>query len=466
LNASKIGLLGWALTLVLPVAVFQLKGDNLSPSAAMMLSLMVGAAVQWSFRLVPDFVTGLTLLVLVTLLGLAPANVAFGGFISPVFMLVLGIFLLSALLMESSLLSRLSHGVLRLGRNKPRNSVYAIFITAVALTFAMPSPLGRSAVLTPMLTRLSHLKSSRFNTGLIFAMAQGCTLYSTVFLTGNPLNFVLLGFLDSQTSRKFQWLSWFYAASAFALVATVGMGLLLTWMLRNDHSPLAKADGEREGEGAASISPSRFSSFDWVVLALYGVMFAAIFTRHLHQIEVHWILLALGLVGFILLPMPTQEIRARIDWPTLLFVASIVSWKSMLDYVALGPLIAAKLPALLPYVQDSLAVNICLLAIVVGVVRLVVPGAPAFLILLATLLPLSATLGMSQWVMGFVLLTLCEGFVLPHQHGVLNHLLSEQQTNGVAIENWRLLAGNIAAWFLRVLAVIACIPLWQYLSLV
>ena len=71
---------------------------------------------------------------------LAPAELAFSGFVSPVFLLVLGVFLLSALLIESPWMARWSQALLRRTQGSPRRRFAALVLSAVALTMA-----GRTA---------------------------------------------------------------------------------------------------------------------------------------------------------------------------------------------------------------------------------------------------------------------------------------------------------------------------------
>lgn len=462
--ATPVSLAAWALTLALPVLVFSQAAPRLSPQAGLLLALMVGAAVQWMFRLVPDFVVGLLLLWLCVLLGLAPAELAFSGFVSPVFLLVLGVFLLSALLVESPWMARWSQALLRRTRGHPRRRFAALVLSAITLTMALPSPLGRSALLAPLLQPLAAGRSPRFQTAVVFALAQGTTLWSTVFLTGNPLNFVLLGLLDVQAQQRFQWLYWLLAAAAFALAAALGLAVLLAWLLH--HS------GKVEPR-PSELPPSAFPApavpdapgGNAVVPVLYVLLFVAVLTRPVHQIELHLVVGAMALVGFYLVPMPLQSLRARLDWPTLLFIATLVAWQPMLSRTGVDAWLAGQLPALARHAHGSLAVNIVILALGVGLVRLVVPGAPAFIVLATSLLPLAPALGMSPWMLGFVLLTVSEGFVLAHQHGVLSHLLAEAQAHGMVLEPRRLLLANLGAWGLRVLALVASVPWWQQLAL-
>lgn len=459
---SASALLAWALTLAMPLGVFSALSTRLSHDAAMLLALMVGAAIHWVFRVVPDFVIGLLLLWLCVLLGLAPAGLAFSGFTSPVFLLVLGVFLLSALLTESPWMAHWSDLLLRYTQGNTTARLGAVVLTAIILTLVLPSPLGRSALLAPLLQPLAGARSPRFQTAVVFAMAQGNTLWSTAFLTGNPLNFVLLGMLDVQAQQRFQWLSWLAAAAAFALVAALGLAVLLACLLyRSD--PQVPPGGQQPATQAPL--PPRERQ-DAAVPVLYALLFLVVLTRPYHQIELHLAVGALALMGHYLAPMSLQALRMRLDWPTLLFIATLAAWQPMLHHTGIDRWLASYLPLLARLAHTSVVVNVIGVSLMVGLVRLVMPGAPAFIVLASSLLPLAPALGLSPWALGFVLLTASEGFVLAHQHGVLSHLLSEAQSLGMSLDQRRLLLANFGAWVLRVLALALSIPWWQRLSLV
>lgn len=466
-------LLAWALTLALPLLAFNQVTGSLPPDASLLLALMVGAAVHWVFRVVPDFVVGLLLLWLCVLLGLAPADLAFSGFTSPVFLLVLGVFLLSALLTESPWMSRWSDALLRRTRGRRTARLGAVVLTALMLSCVLPSPLGRSALLAPLLQPLAQGRSRRYQTAVVFAMAQGNTLWSTALLTGNPLNFVLLGLLDEQAQQRFQWLSWAVAGLAFTVSAGLGLALLLAWLLHGDAAASESAMSEAPaGEAAMAVGPALPAHAgadrpqDAAIPALYAALCIVVLTRPYHHIELHLAVGALGLIGFYLAPMSLQALRARLDWPTLLFIATLAAWHPLLHHTGIDAWLAGHLPLLAPMADPSPRVNVVGLCVLVGLMRLVVPGGPAFIVLASSLLPLAPALGLSPWVLGFVLLTASEGFVLAHQHGVLSHLLSEAQAQGLRLDHRRLMWADLGAWGVRVLALAVSLPWWQRLALV
>lgn len=464
-------LLAWALTLLLPPLVFRLTMAHLAAPAPLLLALMVGAALQWGFRAAPDFVVGLVLLWLCALLQIAPLSLVFGGLVSPPFLLVLGMFLLSALLADSPWMVRRCESLLRRTRHCCAWRLATLTCAGALLTLALPSPLGRAALLSPLLRPLDGERDARHHTAVVFALEQGTTLWSTVFLTGNPLNLVLLELLGVQAQRHFQWWGWCQAAVGFALVVTAGLAALLAWLVRGTGrraTPQEDGPPPVEVEGPAMLPPT---TKDRVVPALYLLLFAAVLTSPLHGVELHLVIGALALVGCYLVPVSTTTLRTRLDWPTLLFIASVASWQPLLEHVGISAWLEEHLPALALGWRSSgtplqpLA-GVALLAGLMGMVRLVVPSAPAFIVLTTSLLPLARELGLSAWAVGFVLLTTAEGFLWAHQHGVPSLLEAEAQARGLVVEPRRLAVARQAAWWLRVLALLASVPWWQRAALI
>jgi di/tricarboxylate transporter len=472
-EATPARVLAWAMALALPLAAHAWAAPRLPADAAMLLALMTGAAVLWTSREVPDFVVGLLLLWLAVLAAGVPAGLAFGGFSSALFLLVLGVFLLSAQLAESPWLARWTAALLQRTQHKTGRALGAVLGTALLLTLVLPSPLGRAALLAPLLGPLAAGRGPRAQTALVFALMQSHTLWSTAFLTGNPLNFVLLAMLSLQTQQRFQWLPWALAACAFFAVATLGLALILAWLLHGrgaDLPAVAAGAGSRpapapDASPEPTLTPADDAPAPLLVPTLYALLLAALLTRGWHGIDLHWAALGLALAGLALAPLPAEALKRRVDWPTLLFVATLAAWQPMLEHAGVAAWLAAEVPALAAAAQGVLWVNVLVLAAAVALLRLLLPGAPAFIVLATALLPLAPQLGLSPWVLGFVLLTLTEGFVLPHQHGVAAQVTAEARALGLQVQTQRLFAAHLAAYALRVAALLASLPWWQRLAL-
>lgn len=443
--------------MVLPWGFYAFLSDGLSAEQGLFVTLAMAAVLLWIFRLIPDFVPGLALILFATMLDLVPQQVAFGGFYSNIFFLVFGIFILAALLSETSWLSRLEQLLLR--KNAPLlTRLFAVVAAGVLLTLVVPSPLGRASMVQPLVQRFfrpQHLQSNSF---IALVHIHATTLISTIILTGNPLNFILIGMLDEQIRDRFGWLGWLQAASMAGLVFSLGLIVAVVF--------IAQRSNDNATATPTTVKVDKNPLYDWATLGLYGFMMVAILTRGSHQIPLQWVVLALAILVFFAGGLSLTTLRQKLDWPTLIFIATVVAWGPMLDHLGLSKLLEDQLVALLPKIGDSLYLGIGYLVGIVVLVRLAVPGAPAFIIMTSAILPFADTLGVSPWVLGFVILTVSEGFIWPYQHGVFSQTVTMLDGDGTDYKMRTLLTCNALFLLLRCGAIFASIPLWQALNLI
>ena len=448
------------------------------------LSLVAGAVLLWIFRLVPDFVPGLALVIIVVLLNLVPQDVAFNGFGSEVFFLVFGVFILSMLLSESTWFDWVT-AVMNRRNASFRSGIWTILGAGALLTLMVPSPLGRASMVQPMVKRLWRPEGRQRNSALAAAHIHGTTILSTIVLTGNPLNFILIGLLAEQSQSRFAWVGWITATWFAGIFLCVSMVLLFAFWGRN----AARADGVAEAASPHSeVEPlPPIGLGDWATLGLYGLLFAAILGRDIHQIPLQWIVMLLAVSVFFFSGISQKVLRSKFDWQTLVFIATVVAWGPMLDQLELSTKLADSLSFLVSVFElesikigplffglvDQFSINLngfylglfTMIAVVL-VVRLVVPGAPAFILLASTLMPMADSIGMSPWVVGFIIVTMSEAFIWPYQHGVYSQTVTELETEGVAYSSGVLLVTNIFFLLMRCVAILLCVSWWMRIDLI
>jgi di/tricarboxylate transporter len=448
----------WCLVGLLPWLLYLQLAPLLPLHQTEFLCFALAAIVMWIFRLTPDFVPGLALLLIVVLLGIVPREIAFSGFYSQVFFLIFGIFVLAALLAETSWLNRLEAVLVRKNASFPTR-LLAVVASGVLLTLVVPSPLGRASMVQPLVHRFFRSGRAANNSFLALAHIHGATLLSTIILTGNPLNFVLLGMLDDQTSNRFQWLGWLQAASIAGLVVAVGFAAALFVFAAKRGAGAGTAE---QAEMEVKVDPIR----DWATLGLYVFLLVAILTRPIHQIPLEWVVLSLAMAVFFFSGLTLANLRSRFDWPTLIFVATVVAWGPMLDHLGLSQWLADQMPMLVPIFEQNLYLGFAITMAGVFVIRLAVPGAPAFIILATALLPFAETIGISPWVLGFAILTVSEGFIWPYQHGVFSQNVTMLDAERIAYRMSSLIIFNVFFYLLRCGAIFLSIPFWKAMNLI
>ncbi|ADZ91885.1 hypothetical protein GV054_13410 [Marinomonas mediterranea] len=463
-------LTGWLVTFVLPLFLYVHLPEKIyeqsGEQGVIFLALISGAVSMWVFRLTPNFVPSILVTILSVILNLAPREIVVAGFGSDVIFLVLGMFIFAAMMSTSGLARRISLWLtVRLPNNR-FTQPFILFGLGTFLSALIPSPLGRSAIMTPLAVDLSKLSiDPRRQATLQVSAMQGSFLLCTIFLTGNPLNFVMLGFLDLQTQFYFQWGNWFQSTIFVGVVLLSFYCVWVVWRCRKEQT-VSDAEVEQVREELRKLK-----GFDnkerGAVLAML-VLIGSILTMSFHHIALAWITLFIAMVIFLFDGLNAGDMRNRVDWPTLIFIASIMSWGPTIQHLQLDSLALEYLQWLGVFITGNPFVGILALSAVVFSVRLFFPGAPTFVILMSVLISISGDSALSPWVVGFCLITLSESFFLPYQHGVASQVFSALGEEKLMHKEMQrtFLTSNLWFCFARIVALCATLPYWADLALI
>jgi len=462
--------IGWILAVLVPLVVLQTSGSLAQP-IRVFLTVASMAVCMWVFDLVPAFVPAVLILVVSILFEIAPKEVVFSGFFSDAFFICLGIFILASQVSSSGLIYRAALMLMRRTPDSKMEQSLIVFTSGSFLSIILPSPLGRAALINPLIFDLiakapkPRGKQKTDITPLVTSGLYAPTLLSTIFLTGNPLNLVMLGLFSAQTQYRFQWLYWLQATIVVGLILTVGYLLIIYWQTsKSNLQPIPDAQVDKLLEKLGPITTSEWGAIAGIVIFGVGIL-----TQNYHHIEPVWLAMGIALAIFLYGGLTAKDMRSNIDWPTLIFVAAIVSWGPIMSQLGLNSLISAQVTklGLDTLMQENLLLGIGLLSIIIILIRLVFPGGPTFIILMSALIPLADKTGISPWVLGFITLTISEAFVLPYQHGVSNLMVEELKSRGLQ-DSYRandVLIANVLLLALRVAAVFVAILYWRAIAI-
>ena len=463
--------LGWGLTLIVPFLILQFSGNmGLPQPARVFISVVSMAVCMWVFDLTPGFVPALLILVVAILFDVAPKEVVFSGFFSDAFFICLGIFIIAAQVSSSGLIYRAALLLMRLLPDSKLEQSLIVFASGGFLSIILPSPLGRAALLNPLVFDLIEKtpkpkKQKPDITPLVISGLQGTTLLSTIFLTGNPLNLVMLGLFSAQTQYRFQWLYWLQATILVGAILVAGYFLIILWQARKSNlPPLSDAQVDKLLKKLGPVTTSEWGAIAGIVIFGVGIL-----TQSYHLIEPVWLALGIALVMYLYGALTAKDLRSNIDWPTLMFVAAIVSWGPIMSHLGLNSLISAKVAdlGLDSLIRDNQVLGIGFLALIIVLLRFVFPGGPTFIILMSVLIPLADKTGISPWILGFVALTISEAFILPYQHGVSNLMVEELKARGLD-DSYRardVLIANGLLLALRFIAIFVAIIYWRAIAI-
>ncbi|WP_434633797.1 SLC13 family permease [Chromobacterium sp. CV08] len=455
-------LAGWLTAIAMPPLAWWCALRQGTPhDGAVFIGILAGTAAMWIFKLVPAFAPALFALLAVILFDIAPASVAAAGFASNGFFMLLSVFAIGALMAKSGLTRRVSLWMLRRVPAAPGWRQAGLCLYGLALTPLMPSQLGRSAIVAPFLAMLVEAGGKRRDAAALFASAVGgVSLAAAACLTGKPANLMAFGLFDSQTQFAFDWLPWLCAASLAGALLLAAHFAAMRLLFRDATPGMPVPPPLRQGE-----APGPMSRMEWSALAAIGLILLGTLSAPYHRVDIPWLALAVLVALLLFGALRNEDLNQRVDWSSLIFVGAILSWAPIMDITGIDGQIAASLGGLGALMKSDLPAFLALLCPACVLLRLALPELVAEILLLTLLLPLAHAAGVSQWLIGFAVLTMCEAYQFPYQSPY--HLYLDGQLAAPADYDRRLLLRyNLAMTLARALTLFASLPFWSWLNIV
>lgn len=197
-------------------------GLELNNSMIMVLALLGFTIILFAFELLRVDVTAITIMVLLGLSGLVPAEQLFEGFASNAVISIIAVMILGAGLDRTGIMNQVAGLIMRFGGNTERR-VNALVTSSVGLVSSFMQNTGAAALYIPVVSRIasrSNLPLSR----LLMPMAFCAILGGTITMVGSsPL--ILLNDLMQTSSRSLP--SGVATLDTFELFSVTPVGLLL-----------------------------------------------------------------------------------------------------------------------------------------------------------------------------------------------------------------------------------------------
>ena len=198
------------------------------------------------------------------------------------------------------------------------------------------------------------------------------------------------------------------------------------------------------------------------MIAGLAVLVVGLAAQPLLQVDAAWLALA-ALVIVTAGVIDRERFRSSLDWGFLIFLGVLLGSGAVLQAGGVDKWVAALL------LDETGAVHspgllVVVFAALVMVSRVVLPSRPAMVLLSLALVPAGPALGISPWVLGFVVLVSANIWVLPYQG--LEYLIARDATDGEAFDDRQGTQVGAALTVVRLLAVAAAVPVWEAMGLI
>ncbi|CEK12161.1 SLC13 family permease [Legionella hackeliae] len=461
LPGYAVNVVGWLAALILPASLFiLLKGAMINWACTNFVVLFSAALVMWVFRLLPEYVPAIFMILATIILGLAHQNVLLSGFSSDSFFLAMGVFGIGAVLVKSRLFYRLSLLILN---HLPKHKILlqmVLFTIGVLLTPVMTAQSARVSLIIPLLEdmrKTSGLKPcSTAANSLACTAFQGCILLSVMFLTGKSSNFVLFGMLPEQTQWQYGWLNWLFVASVPGIFLTISFFFLNSLQFRNqDALQVNRLMIWRELRLLGNLTPHEWAAILSIIALILGLAFSS-----WHQIPSAWVSFTIFFVLLTSGVLNKEDFKNGINWPFLFYLGAIIGIMRCVQEIGIEAWIVTYLSWLSDIANEQQVLFITLVYAIswLGGLLFGTMAAPALMFTL--LMPVAEQALLNAWLIAFVILMATEAWIFPYQSSY--YLCFEEWILETQAYDLRKIL-SLNAWFslVRLGAILLSIPFWR-----
>ncbi|SMM97760.1 Membrane protein [uncultured Candidatus Thioglobus sp.] len=458
-------LLAWLSTIVAPLLiVYFLSGLDYPPNQEQLLLIYIflSAIFMWIFKLVPEFVPALYLLLGMILLSLAPVHIALSGFYANAFFLIISLSIIGAIIGLSNVSYRLLLYLLKFNVNSKVWLHFVLFISGLFLTPIIPSTNGRVSILYNLFNETMSLcqipKGSLEYQRLLASTIGGISLMSPIFLTSKTINLVALGMLSSQEQFSFQFYYWFLSASLVGLIL-LAFYALLTWLLfSNNHTNNIDIDSLKEQTQILG----KITATEVLAIGSILIFIIMVFTSNIHNMPISWLAILLAFSLFALGALKRKNFNSAIDWDFLILLAGLLSFTNVMTYLEIDIWISHYMNWLSVIINYSFIGFVAILSVVIFLFRLMMPINIVVILLAGILVPVATNSSVSPWLVIFIILLFSES----HTYNfTASYILSFFSAIKDSAFYGRILTLQILLYGVKFLAVIISIPFWVSLGI-
>ena len=429
-------------------------------------SLAFIAFALWGLNLLPAYVAAILIVTVLLTTGVAPPAVVLSGFISEPFFMALTIYCLGTVVVSSGILYRMMLIILKYMPQSQRWSKSYLFLIGIIVNVTVPSTRKRQQVMQTNLNDMIAFTSQTYSNPAVHRLAIssfiGSSLFNSVLLSGSLLNFAMLGFLSQQDQLRFQWSGWLQTVSVVGgiLLATHVIFIIGASAKDNQNIIIDRPRIDHQYRVLGKTSYREWGAISALLIFIIGTL-----TADIHRLPPT--LLGLFIMLFLtgLNVIDRHMFHKNIDWPSLFFLAVIIGFYNTMAHLHITATIAHHLSGIGEFIKNNFYIFVVGLAVVMMIIRLIMPFMPTVLLAMAIVLPIAQDHEMSPWIMGFLVLLFGHSCFFAYQ---FSWLKITQSTLASSYDEFlrKFLSYNAVINVIKVIAALASIPFWIKLGLI
>ncbi len=301
---------------------------GLSRDGLIMLAILFMAVILWLTEAIPLAATGLLILALQPLLGIAPAKEVFSSFGNRAVFFILASFMLMAAIEKHELHKKMAAHFLRVFGSSPKMFIIGVALTGCFLSFFMQAH-GVAAMLLPLSLQILIVtkavpKESNFGIATMLSLAYGTGVGSWGTLLGGARNPLTIAFLD-EAGYSISFLDWIKICMPLVFVTLPVVIFIILRLYPPEVGNIEEAVKEAE-KGITK----KMSKKEGGVLAVF---LATVLLWILFSDEIGFAVIALLAVSslFMFRLIDWEDVEKRVQWGIILVYGGAITMGKNLD---------------------------------------------------------------------------------------------------------------------------------------
>ena len=254
--------------------------DGLTFAGQRAMAVFALALIWWVTEPIPTHVTSLLLMILLVLLRASQPAAVMAVFGLDVIWLNVLAFILSAMLVRTTLARRLSFWLAaRFGR-RAGTALGAFVVLQLVLAPLIPATAARAAITLPLMIAMAAIYGStaehptNFGRNLFLLNLTGISILSSTVMTGSAANVMAVGFIQSLGGHRVYYTDWLVASAPIAVLTVAAAWFLGPRAIFR----LAPADRAPQLEGGLEAitnereSMGRMTRREWKAIAIFALV--------------------------------------------------------------------------------------------------------------------------------------------------------------------------------------------------
>ena len=440
---------------------------GLSQQGVRCLAILMGAIVWWIAGALPEYATGILMVILFYVCADVGVDVSMSAFASSTWWLLVAAFSLGASMKACGLMRRMALAILRVFPATFRAQTAGLVAVGTLLGPLIPSLSAKTSMISPIALAIGdamgYERKGEKMQGMFLAMFTGIRTIGPAVISSSIIGYGLLALYPADVCAQFDMAHWFVAALPWFLIVSVLNYVALQVVYGRDDA--APSSGSRGEMGASAVErPGPMSMHEKQMLVIILVTVAAWVLEPLHGIASHIVAMTAMVATAACGILDKQTFKTGINWEPLVFMGTVFGLSSVFAQAGIGEWVVGACGP----VFEMLTSNSYLFVIGIGLstvlLRFLIVSEMAYInIVMVFLVPLALSCGINPWVVGMAIFTMVNPWFALYQNPV--YLAGFYAVDGEMGRHADIAKYCLPYTLFCLIGLIASVPYWQWMGL-